>query len=128
MFWAIDTVERFQGGGRSAIPSQRNQERPGLPAGLQRLPARPPAADRGPEPCEAEDDPGGLPEHLLGLQPGRGSVPQLAIVEESITEDLHDAALGGREGWEEGDGVGRAVDRAADLRLMTAAMKALGLT
>ena len=59
---AIDTVERFQGGERTVILVERHRERPGLPAGVQRVPARPAPADGGPEPGEAEDDPGGLPD------------------------------------------------------------------
>ena len=43
-------------------PGQRHRERPGLPAGLRRVPARPAPPDGGPEPGEAEDDPGGLPQ------------------------------------------------------------------
>ena len=45
-------------------PGQRDRERPGLPAGLQRVPARPAPADRGLEPGQAEDDPGRLPLRL----------------------------------------------------------------
>ena len=103
---AIDTVERFQGGERTVIlVSATESDRAYLLASSD-VPARPPPADGGLEPGEAEDDPGRLPEHLLAVQPGRGDVRQLAAVEEPAAADLHDAAVGGRAGREAGGGVG----------------------
>ena len=49
---------------------ERHGERPGLPAGIEHVPARPTPADGGREPGETEDDPGRLPQHLLAVQPG----------------------------------------------------------
>ena len=104
---AIDTVERFQGGERTVIMVSATESRPGLPAGVEYVPARPPPADGGREPGETEDDPGGVPQHLLAVQPRRGDVRQLAAVEEPAAADLLDAAVGGRAGREAGGGVGR---------------------
>src|SRR5262249_19601607 len=78
-----------------------------LPAGLLRVPARPPPADGGAEPGEAEDDPGGLPEYLLAVQHRRGDVRQLAALEEPAAADVFDGAVGGGAGRETGGGVGR---------------------
>ena len=89
-------------------PGQRHRERPGVPAGVEPVPPRPAPADGGPEPGEAEDDPGRLPQHLLAVQPRRGDVRQLTAVEEPAAADLHGAAVGGGAGRETGVGVGRA--------------------
>src|SRR5262249_36390517 len=59
-------------------PGERHGERPGLPAGVQRVPPRPSPAERGRQPGEAEDDPGRVTEHLLAVQHRRGDGYQLA--------------------------------------------------
>ena len=111
---AIDTVERFQGGERTVIlVSATESDRAYLLASSD-VPARPPPADGGREPGEAEDDPGRLPEHLLAVQPGRGDVRQLAAVEEPAAADLHDAAVGGGAGWQAGGGKMRKAENHAD--------------
>ena len=94
------------GRGADGHHGERHGERPGLPAGFKHVPPRPTPADRGRQPGETEDDPRGLPQHLLAVQPGRGCVRQRPAVEEPAAADVFDAAVGGRAGREAGGGVG----------------------
>src|SRR5436190_17649908 len=72
------------GRGADGRASERDRERPGVPARVERVPAGPAAADGGGQPGEAEDDPGRGVEHLHPVQPGRGDVCQRPPVEEPV--------------------------------------------
>ena len=96
------------GRGADGDPGQRHGERPGLPAGLQRVPARPEAADGGPEPGEAEDDPGGLPEHLLELfSPDEEVFLNSQLWKNLLLRTCTTPLWEGERGREAGCGVGR---------------------